>query len=399
MMRKRISDAETTPVRVVIVTMDSHLAGAVERAHETLRRELPGLDLVVHSADEWDGDSEALARCHDDIARGDIVIATMLFLEDHIRAVLPALEARRNSCDAMVCCLSAGEVVRLTRVGRFDMSAQANGVLAHAEAAARQRQSAQSSGKGQMKMLRQLPKLLRFIPGTAQDVRAYFLTLQYWLAGSEENLANMVRLLVQRYGQGPRKALGAHLRTGAPLHYPDVGLYHPKAKTRIVEKLSELPRNRRANGTVGVLVMRSYVLAGNSAHYDGVIAALEAKGLNVIPAFASGLDSRPAIERYFLKDGQSQVDAVVSLTGFSLVGGPAYNDARAAEDDAGATRRAVCRGASGRIPDARAMAGRCPRPDAGRSDHDGRDPGTRRRHLADDLRRPVARPARTRAAP
>ena len=33
-------------------------------------------------------------------------------------------------------------------------------------------------------MLRQLPKMLRFIPGTAQDVRAYFLTLQYWLAGS-----------------------------------------------------------------------------------------------------------------------------------------------------------------------------------------------------------------------
>jgi hypothetical protein len=26
------------------------------------------------------------------------------------------------------------------------------------------------------------------------------------------------------------------------------------------------------------------------------------------------------------------VDAVVSLTGFSLVGGPAYNDARAAEE-------------------------------------------------------------------
>jgi hypothetical protein len=35
-----------------------------------------------------------------------------------------------------------------------------------------------------------LPKMLRFIPGTAQDVRAYFLTLQYWLAGSEQNIAH-----------------------------------------------------------------------------------------------------------------------------------------------------------------------------------------------------------------
>ena len=60
----------------------------------------------------------------------DIVIATMLFLDDHIRAVLPALTARRDKCDAMVCCMSAGEVVRLTRLGRFDMSKEASGALA-----------------------------------------------------------------------------------------------------------------------------------------------------------------------------------------------------------------------------------------------------------------------------
>ena len=85
-------------------------------------------------------------------------------------------------------------------------------------------------------------------------------------------------------------------------------------------------------GTVGVLVMRSYVLAGDTAHYDGVIGALEAKGLRVIPAFSSGLDSRPAIEKFFVASGKPTVDAVVSLTGFSLVGGPAYNDSAAAQE-------------------------------------------------------------------
>ena len=59
---------------------------------------------------------------------------------------------------------------------------------------------------------------------------------------------------------------------------------------------------------------------------------MEAQGLNVIPAFATGLDSRPAIRKFFMKDERSTVDAVVSLTGFSLVGGPAYNDAKAAEE-------------------------------------------------------------------
>ena len=78
--------------------------------------------------------------------------------------------------------------------------------------------------------------------------------------------------------------------------------------------------------------MRSYVLAGNAGHYDGMIAALEARGLRVIPAFATGLDARPAIEKFFMQDGRPTIDAMVSLMGFSLVGGPAYNDAKAADE-------------------------------------------------------------------
>ena len=82
-MPKRITPVDPAqagapiPLRVVIVTMDSHLSGAAARARQALRRDYPGLDLVVHAADEWGGDDAALARCHQDIARGDIVIATV----------------------------------------------------------------------------------------------------------------------------------------------------------------------------------------------------------------------------------------------------------------------------------------------------------------------------------
>jgi magnesium chelatase subunit H len=86
-----------------------------------------------------------------------------------------------------------------------------------------------------------------------------------------------------------------------------------------------VPKGVALKGTVGILLLRSYLLSGNAGHYDGVIAALEAQGLRVIPAFAAGLDSRPAIDAFFFKNGQVCVDAVVSLSGFSLVGGPAYN--------------------------------------------------------------------------
>ncbi len=327
---------QPAPVRVVIVTMDSHLSSAAARAEATLRPELPGLSIAVHAADEWGSDPEALAACHQDIARGDLVVATMLFLEDHVRAVQPALAARRDACDAMLCCMSAPDVTRLTRMGRFDMQQEAGGALAMLKRLRGAKKNAKgtngvgSDGAAQMRMLRRLPKLMRFIPGTAQDVRAYFLGLQYWLAGSDENLANLVRMLVGRYAAPARKPR-AELRAAAPIVYPDVGLYHPSLPARITERLSDLPRTGLA-GTVGLLLLRSYLVSGNARHYDGVIAALEARGLRVIPAFASGLDARPAIERFFMAEGAPKVDAVLSLTGFSLVGGPAYNDSRAAED-------------------------------------------------------------------
>ena len=336
MMQSRISPADATaravPVKVVIVTLDNHLSGAAQRAQATLAKELPGLELAFHAAADWESDPASLAQCHADIAQGNIVVATMLFLEDHIKAVMPALEARRESCDAMVGAMCAAEVVKLTKLGDYRMDKPAKGPLALLK---KLRGSAKpgtsSSGSGQMAMLRRLPKLLRFIPGTAQDVRAYFLTLQYWLAGSDENFVNLVRNLVDRYASGDRAVLKGTIAVEAPADYPEVGVYHPRLPGRMSETAAVLPRAGKA-GTVGLLVLRSYVLGSDTGHYDGVIAALEARGLNVVPAFSSGLDARPAIEKFFLRDGVATVDAVISLTGFSLVGGPAYNDSSAAAE-------------------------------------------------------------------
>jgi magnesium chelatase subunit H len=332
-------------MNVVIVTMDSHLASATERANASLSKALPGLRLTVHAAAEWNENPAALARCKADIATGDIVIASMLFLEDHFLPILADLQARRELCDAMVCAMSAAEVTKLTRMGRFDMSAPATGAMAFLKRLRGKPPGKDDGNKGtagaqQMKTLRMLPKILRFIPGTAQDVRAYFLTLQYWLAGSQGNIDNMVRLLVERYADGPRKAMRTAAKPQQPIEYPEVGLYHPRmshpsAVGLMGTGLDALPKvaTTGTRGTVGLLVMRSYVLAGNADHYNGVITALEARGLRVIPAFATGLDQRPAIAAYFhTPDGRTRIDALVSLTGFSLVGGPAYNDAKAAED-------------------------------------------------------------------
>ena len=330
-------------MRVVLVTMDSHLASAAERARVDLARRLPGASLVVHAASEWGDDEAALARCRADIGAAHIVLVTMLFMEEHFLPVIDALRARRDGCDAMVCAMCAGEVMKLTRMGRFSMDGQASGMAALLKKL-RSRMSGKgetegaakaSAGAQQMKMLRRLPQILRFIPGTAQDMRAYFLVLQYWLAGSQENLLSLVHLLIDRYAAGERASLRGRAKVAPPAEYPEVGLYHPRMAGRLSADLAALPRVATSgrDGTVGLLLLRSYLLAGNTAHYDGVITALEARGLRVRPAFATGLDARPAVDAYFVgPDGRPTVDAVVSLTGFSLVGGPAYNDSQAAEE-------------------------------------------------------------------
>ncbi len=315
----------SAPLHVVIVTLDNHLSGAVERAAAIFARDGSAITIGFHAASDWEGNPSALDRCIADIGRGDIVIATMLFLDDHIKAVMPALTARREACAAMLGLMSGSDVVKLTRMGDYRMDKPAKGPLALLKRLRGSHKAGGSSGAGQMKMLRRLPRMLRFIPGTAQDVRAYFLTLQYWLAGSDDNVVSMIRALANRYA-------GHAVKADAPHDYPDVGVYHPRLAGRMAEAADALPKTKAAKGTVGLLMLRSYLLGRDTGHYDGVIAALEAKGLDVVPAFASGLDSRPAIEKFFMADGQATVDAIVSLTGFSLVGGPAYNDAAAAED-------------------------------------------------------------------
>ncbi len=339
------SNAPDTRMSVVLLTMDGHLTTAANNAAARLATDLPGLQLQIHSASVWRDNDNALSACIAAVAQADIVIVTMLFMEDHFLPVLDALQARRANCDAMVCIMSAPQVTQLTRMGKLIMGGESSGLMAllkklRPSAKNKDHEDAKgapsSAGAKQMAMLRRLPKLLRFIPGTAQDLRLYFLTMRYWLAGSQHNIEHLVKSLVHRYAQGPREPLRALAKPEDPIEYPEVGLYHPQMKHRISEDLRDLPGHAHPDQpAVGLLLLRSYLLAGNTAHYDAVIHSLQARGLRVIPAFASGLDARPAMDRFFKPNPNSgtavRIQSLVSLTGFSLVGGPAYNDASAAE--------------------------------------------------------------------
>lgn len=312
---------------VVILTLDSHAAGPCARVSDRLSQDFPGLTLSVHAAAEWGEDPKALDAARAAIATGDIIVASLLFLDEHVAAIAGDLQARRSDCDAMIGIISDGAIVKTTRMGALDMSAPASNARKLLRKLAGAGKPSADKGARKMKLLRQLPRLLSLIPGKAQDLRAWFLTMHYWLGSSDDNIEAMVRFLLSRYA---RIEAWRGVKAPEPLDYPDTGLYHPDLPGRITNDLRDLPAPEAPVATIGLLMMRSYVLSGDTAHYDAVIRALEGRGLRVLPAFAGGLDARPAVETYFRQNDVTRIDALLSLTGFSLVGGPAYNDKEAA---------------------------------------------------------------------
>jgi len=326
-MRDDFGITGPAPYRIVILTLDSHAAGPIDRARDRLARDFPGLVITVHAAAEWGENPAALSMARADIASADMILANLLFLEEHVRPILPDLAAARDRVDGMIGIIADAEIVKLTKLGNLDMSAPQSGMMQLMKRLRGSSKPSTESGEKKMQMLRRLPRILRFIPGKAQDLRSWFLVMQYWLGGSDDNIEAMIRYLLGRYASRTEWRGGS---APAPLEYPDAGLYHPDLPGRIVTDIDALPGPKNPVATVGLLLMRSYVLSSDTAHYDAVIRSFEARGMRVIPAFAGGLDSRPAIDGFFHDARGVKIDAMVSLTGFSLVGGPAYNDNGAA---------------------------------------------------------------------
>ena len=52
-MLKLTSGANAIPIRVAIITLDSHLASACERARAVVARDIPGLTFALHAASEF----------------------------------------------------------------------------------------------------------------------------------------------------------------------------------------------------------------------------------------------------------------------------------------------------------------------------------------------------------
>ena len=228
-----------------------------------------------------------------------------------------------------------------------------------------------------LKVANRLPSLLRFVPGAGplRDVKNYLMMFCYFLQPTPVNIRSMLLYALKHYVDDERVK---KIKITSPESMPAVAIYHPDASSLFesfdayaswykkksakykVQSTKSDAELLDPKSTIGLLLMRPQIVSNSRKHYDGLIRAIEAEGLSVIPAISTLMDNREACQRFFIesqstglrpkskvratrsttndgqlttdKDIQSRVSQIVSLTGFSFVGGPAMNDSEAAAE-------------------------------------------------------------------
>ncbi|HZH92255.1 MAG TPA: cobaltochelatase subunit CobN [Pyrinomonadaceae bacterium] len=226
-----------------------------------------------------------------------------------------------------------------------------------------------------LRYIERLPALLRVVPnaGRLRDAKNYLSIFCYFLQPTPANIRAMLLLALKHYAADARFD---RAELPPPESMPAVAIYHPDAPALFesFEAYRSWYEGRAGRGvglrldprkTIGLLLMRPQIVSGAHAHYDALIRAVEAEGLATVPAISTFMDNREACEMFFVEkcpspvarrplrgtglhltgegkraagdtkitdDGERtpRVSQIVSLTGFSFVGGPAMNDSEAA---------------------------------------------------------------------
>ncbi|MBC8121549.1 MAG: magnesium chelatase subunit H, partial [Gemmatimonadaceae bacterium] len=331
-----------TLLKLVYVVLEPQYQSAVAAGAEIINQSNPVLAIEVSGyLIEELRDPERYREFQQEVAEADIFFASMIFIEDLANKIADAVKPHVPRLKASVIFPCMPQVMRLTKVGSFSMAnmGQSKGAIASFMKKRKEKNKGGSFQEGMLKMVQTLPKILKYLPmEKAQDARNFMLSYQYWLGGSADNMANLLLMLAHHYFPNQRK-----LTFNPPIEYPDLGVWHPIAP-KMFEDIREYLtwyNNRRditpelrdpLAPTIGLILQRTHLVTGDDGHYVAMVEELESRGARVVPIFAAGLDCSKPVEKYFYNpvNDQSLVDAVVSLTGFSLVGGPAKNDPEAA---------------------------------------------------------------------
>ena len=324
---------------------------------------------------EWESAEQNLAD-------SDIVFVIHVTEGENATRISSALDRYGQRYSAAIAFNCMPDLMRRTRMGKLDfgklMKPRATGDKAGEEASASgltkklgtwmsdfvKSRTPARHGKGParvgppaktdhyIKLIGRLPAILKFVPGTGRlrDIKNYLLLFGYFLQPTPNNIAAMLLYAIKQYAPGNHRSIKVEPAEALPL----VGIYHPDAPSlfETFEAYQKWYRRKRrlaldADQTIGLLLMRPQIISDARRHYDGLIRAIEEEGLSVIPAISTFMDNRDACREFFIEganktrnkalpsdrpSARARVSQVVSLTGFSFVGGPAMNDSQAAAE-------------------------------------------------------------------
>jgi magnesium chelatase subunit H len=331
-------------LKVVYVVLEPQYQSALSAAVRAINNNHPDLAIEIsgYLLEEL-RNQENYVDLQRDIASANIFIASLIFIEDLADKLVAAVEPHRDNLDVAIVFPSMPQVMRLNKMGTFSLAqlGQSKSAIGEFMKKRKAKSGAGSFQDGMLKLVQTLPKVLKFLPmEKAQDARNFMLGIQYWLGGTPENLENFLLMLTEKYVFTNEDGSRSPVTFQEPVTFPDMGIWHPLAPQMFEDvreylnwhtSRKDIPADRHdpLAPTVGLVLQRTHIVTGDDAHYVAMVQELEALGARVIPMFAGGLDFSKPLEAFFfdpLNPNEAIVDAVVSLTGFALVGGPARQD-------------------------------------------------------------------------
>jgi magnesium chelatase subunit H len=392
-------------VKITVFYVGTSLLSPLRHAETDINsRHKLGLQVRTHNCgapltvDEW-------SAAERDIASSEIVFVIHITEGENAARIISALEPKRELHGAVIAFNCMPDLMRCTRMGKLDfgtlMKSRASGEadsgtsgqnitrklamwmadFVKGRRASRANDSdkpaAPANKDHYLALIGRLPAILRFVPnaGKLRDIKNYLLLFACFLQPTPKNIRSMLLLAIKHYAKGDYR----RIKIDPPEAMPTVAIYHPDAgklfeTIEAYKKWYERQRRRslEADQTIGLLLMRPQIISDSRRHYDGLIRAIEAEGLSVIPAISTFMDNRDACNKFFVEEakeiaaprkgapprgpldgeqssgagergthggtplhqsrGKSRVSQIVSLTGFSFVGGPAMNDSQAAAE-------------------------------------------------------------------
>mmetsp|Transcript_25951 Transcript_25951/g.55788 ORF Transcript_25951/g.55788 Transcript_25951/m.55788 type:complete len:1405 (+) Transcript_25951:187-4401(+) len=331
-------------MKIVYVVLESQYQSSMTAAAKRINAgsENMSVEVVGYLLEELRDDA-TFEQFKTDVGDANVFIGSLIFVQELAEKVTEVVAPLRDQLDAVLVFPSMPEVMRLNKVGSFTMKnlGQSKSVVADFMKKKKQ-EDGSSFEEGMLKLLRTLPKVLKFLPSDkAGDARTFMMSFQYWLGGSPQNLESLLLMVGQDYVgpikesmQGKKKVVMEE-----PVLLPDKAIWHPVAPDIVFEDneayfkwynnehCPDAGIDPKTAPTVGIILQKSHINTKDDTHYVSLIAELESRGSRVVPIYSGGLDfSGPLADYFYDASGQTIVDTVVNLTGFALVGGPASQD-------------------------------------------------------------------------